>query len=346
MCKQIFEGTKKQILDQIKGNNYPKNHPFLDKRFENDQVLHILVLLKLILNNDELINDYINNKLKAHNNGIFAFDKYHQVLCEILFLWYLISGLIFKDNFEIVSSLKYEPILDNGKKMEYSLFDNTLNKTINFEIKHITVDPFIKNPDLNQFEENKYIKSFFKTDLTNISEDISGYILLKSEYKIVRAALKKISLKFLKKENQINIGIIVCQYGASMEDYFSFFLHPSKGYINKNEKIFENFDVIVLFSMTAIPDITFEQIYTSENIVSIITSNRVAQDFLEKYRLDNVIANNGEIHPHILKYTQETYAKYKYKIIDGFAYFFREDVNDEDIKIYTDKINAELTNSN
>ena len=62
-----------------------------------------------------MIDSYITGKLKAHNKGFFALDKYRQVFCEVTFLWYLVAGLIKNNKIDVVNTLIYEPMLENGK---------------------------------------------------------------------------------------------------------------------------------------------------------------------------------------------------------------------------------------
>lgn len=348
MCEKLFMQTKEYILNLIKKNNYPEDHPFLEKSFEKDQVLQILTLLKIFFHgkNENIIEEYISGKLKAHNNGIFAYDKFHQVLCEITFLWYIIAGLTQNNRFDIINTFTYEPILDNGKKLEYSFKDSKNDITINFEVKNITCDPFLREPNTDFKVGDKFIKPYFTDNLDCINESIENYTILSSQYKQIKGALKKIRDKFTFNEKELNIGVVVYQFAPSYEEIISYFMNPSNGYLFKDKRILKDFDAIIFFSMTPAPDLYMKDVYESDHVFSMLTSTRINPDLLKDFRLDNVYAtSDGKIFDEIIPFAQETYGKYVLENYNGILHFFREDIPQEETKAFCSKIKNKLNNS-
>ena len=340
----ILYQTKQNLLKIISNSDYPENHPFLDDNFKNDYILTILALTKLFLNSKDTVEDFLQNKLKSHDKGIFSIEKFHQNLSEITFLWYLLSSLGINDQHDMIKSFQYEPNMNKDKKAEYSFTEPNTEKTINFEVKTVTCDPFLKETDKDFKIGNKYIKTYFGDDISKYISDTEVYIKLKhsSQYKQIRSALKKIAEKFKNKSDSLNIGVIVCQFATSYEEFLAYFMHSKKGYISKNATIFKDFDAVIFFSLTATPSITMDEIYQTENTFTIVTSDKINSETLNNFRLDNIFCNKGTINENLLPYTEEEYGKYILEERHKILSFYREDLLFEEKEKYCKEIAKKL----
>ena len=99
-------------------------------------------------------------KCKSIENGMFSAIKYNQEISELSWLYYLIVGVLEKNQINLSEIFDEEKaIIDNGKKFEYSFLLNNPRCIAAFEVKTITCDPFIKK-DLKSLMEKSLLNLF------------------------------------------------------------------------------------------------------------------------------------------------------------------------------------------
>lgn len=92
---------------------------------------------------------------------MFSAIKYNQEISELSWLYYLIVGVLEKNQINLSEIFDEEKaIIDNGKKFEYSFLLNNPRCIAAFEVKTITCDPFIKE-GLEIIDGKKLVKPFF-----------------------------------------------------------------------------------------------------------------------------------------------------------------------------------------
>ena len=338
--EQIIISEKKAILEQIANSNYPPGHPFLTPTFENDFLLNILVLLKILCGQVAMVDDYISEKLKSHNEGVFCIEKYFQNVNEVTFLYYLFTSLICTENTSLLKSLDYEPSIGavGNKKFEYSFKQPTDGKIINFEVKTVTCDPVIKEDGFYAKDGDKFIKTFFPNDdISKYCKNLSEYRLMEksSLYRQIRSAIKKIDSKFKKDKNHINVGVIVGQFATSLDEFYAYFLNSKKGLIFKNKAFLKNIDALVYFSLSTGPDPMMTDIYESGHTFTILFNNDInIKEILSKFRLDNFAYSNGKILESLKRYTEKTHGRYIFKNINGIVFFIEEGTENNELDNY------------
>lgn len=95
--EQIHNATAsfaRQEIDKIK---YPPNHPFNEyPSTPESMVLELIVLIKALTNNDNMVRSFLK-KCKSVENGNFSNVKYNQNTSEVIWFYYLYTGLIKSD---------------------------------------------------------------------------------------------------------------------------------------------------------------------------------------------------------------------------------------------------------
>lgn len=128
----------------------------------------------------EMLDDYIDNKLKALCNGKFNVEIYFQGVNEIIFFYYLYSGIRKANREEEIIEIRYESfsITNPKKKLEYTfLFYSGV--AVCTEIKTITCDPYCKEK-LLKVVEGKYIKKYFHNFELSEIQNLQEYNMLEN----------------------------------------------------------------------------------------------------------------------------------------------------------------------
>ena len=137
-------------------------------------------------------------KCKSIENGMFSAIKYNQEISELSWLYYLIVGVLEKNQINLSEIFDEEKaIIDNGKKFEYSFLLNNPRCIAAFEVKTITCDPFIKE-GLEIIDGKKLVKPFFHQlkDCDYLKNQTESYILkLSTYYYQVEQNIKRIAAK-------------------------------------------------------------------------------------------------------------------------------------------------------
>lgn len=340
----LIEASKKDILTKITNSNYPNGHPFLASTFEDDFTIYILALLKVLSNNNELVDDYICDKLRSIDNGVFNVEKYFQNINEVTLLYYLFASLTKTENIKIAQSIEYESSIgaSGNKKFEYSFNIEELSKTINFEVKTVTCDPILKEQNFYAKDGDKLIKVFFpKEDLKKHVENLSDYKVLpkSSLYRQIRSSIEKINSKFTNDDNHINIGVIVGQFATSIEEFYSYFLNPKKGIVVKEKRYLKNIDALVFFSLSTGPDLMMDDIYQSGHTFTILFNNEMnIQKVLSKFRLDNLAYSNGKVVESLKDLSCQEFGKYIFKNVNGVVFYINEDTSEEELDDYINRL--------
>ena len=95
-------------------------------------------------------------------------------------------------------------------------------------MKNKNCNPFLKDTNIDFKKDGKYIKSYFGNPIKSLVTKNKNYTEKSSQYSQIKSALKKINDKFIVKDNELNVGVIVCQFSTSWEEYITYFLHPQK----------------------------------------------------------------------------------------------------------------------
>lgn len=348
--KDKIERAKDYIWNKIKINVYPDGHPFNEVKFvKDDYSVLIMALIKICLIETTIIDDYLDNKLVALDNGRCNYETYFQGLNELNFFYYLLSGCIKNDLLTHVYQIYYEnnSITNPMKKLEYTYcFDDMV--AVGVEIKTITCEPTFKETSMSIYDTMLIKKYFHDVDLRNI-ENIEQYKILEasSHDRQLRKNIKKIAEKFTGDNKSplklINVGVIVIQFATSIEEFYAYLLNENKGIIFNQD--FGNIDCLVFFSLTARPDYDMQDIYETGHIFSILLNDKpYIKDYLEKLRLDNYIATkvNGSviIDPDIVDYANKEYGVFKYIIDNGKSFYVPMESKQEDIDKYIRYING------
>lgn len=341
------------ILDIIE-TRYSINHPFRQKDFIYKPTLYQLAYAKLVceeyLNNKNILEDYLMKKLISNENGNYNIDLFNRNMSECIFFLYILMGIYIKSNlFNEISSIIYEPISVNNKKLEYT-FKFRDGYKINIEVKTIDCDPFLKDRQVMEIldlsKKNVYIKKYFKDidideELKEIFEEGGTYSVLSSNYRQVNKNIAKIREKFnFKSDKDINIGVLVIDYGTSREEYFSYLLHKDNGSIKKID--FGNIDNLILFSNTHQSSFTFDEIYDTEHIFSVTKNlDRYTEELYNKLRIDNYIVKNGVYVEPYSNFQDDVFGIYTSENINGLFTLLPYYVSYEERSKYLNEINRD-----
>lgn len=335
--------AKDYIINKIKSSNYPFGHPFLDPRFENDLVLSCLIMIKLYIRETGLIDDYIEKKFRAVKNGEFYLESYFQNLNEFMLFYYLFNALTESDMVKKLQHIHYEPKsqADNEKQLEYSFIfspDPQYDFYVNFEVKTITCDPFLRAEGAEINFEQRLIKRFFHdVDLTQLFsvEQLKEYVVLheSTHRRQIAKNIKKINEKFKKSGNVMNVGVIVVQFATSLEEFYAYLFHPEKGILYDAD--FSNLDCLVFFSLTNLTDIDMQGIYDSGHIFTMLFDEHGAlTPYLKAFKLDNIVSVGKKVAPYLLEDAKKEFGIYRYVASHGVTFFVPEDASEESISAY------------
>lgn len=330
--EELLYSGRKYVLDSIKSLCYPIGHPFLDGQFEKDIVFHMLTLLKLYIHENNIIDDFLK-KLKANKDGNFIHAQYFEALGEVTFFYYLFIGLLENKYLSKVYNIIYEPenIFENNKKLEYSFTLITPEQNldmINFEVKTISCDPFLREDNINLNNGMVLVKPFFNDVEINeefIKEEIPEFILLESSTHLrqLKKNIKKIISKYEGEKRlpykMINVGVFIVQFATSLEEFYAYLLHPTKGILFNME--FGNLDALVFFSLTSRTELDMSDIYNGNHLFSICLNNdRKVLDYLRMFRLDNFVAVESKVNNNFTEYANREYGAYRVVNKEGFLF--------------------------
>lgn len=346
-----FKRATDYVWKKIKANKYPEGHPFIQNDFtENDFLIQILSIIKMNLLETTIIDDYLDNKLKALDNGEFNCEIYFQGLNELNFFYYLLAGCIENSLLTNIHQINYEnnSITNPEKKLEYSFCFNDL-VVVGIEIKTITCDPIFKEKSMS-IHDTLLIKKFFHDVSLSDVNNLGQYKILEasSHDRQLRKNIKKISEKFTGENNTplklINVGVVMIQFATSIEEFYSYLLNTERGIIYNQD--LGNIDCLVLFSLTARPDLDMQDIYNTGHVFSVLLNDEpYVTDYLKRLRLDNYIATklNGMVHinQNFNKYTNIEYGIFKYVIKDDMSFYVPFKRTDEEIEEYVRYIKGE-----
>lgn len=346
-----FNDSIKYIAQLINDTSYPIGHPFNEVAFnENDIVFRILAILKTMNIDNVILKDFICNKIRATDCGKFSSERYFQSLSEIVIFYYIYCGVM-QNSTNRIEEILYEPIspYNPNKILEYSflLEDKTY---VNIEIKTITCDPLIKEKYFKIKDNKIYIKKYFPgIDINTEQIDkfgIDDYQLLEASthYRQLRKNIKKIVEKFEGDRNNIgkslNVGFVVVQFATSIEEFYSYMFHPTKGLLYELD--FGNLDCLVFFSLTPKCGLDMQDIYDRHHIFSLVfNGEKYVFDLLELMRLDHIAShpNKKVFSPYREEGIQE-FGCFKSIFKEGKFFFTDIHKSEEEIKDYLEYLNG------
>ncbi|WP_407301533.1 hydroxymethylbilane synthase [Clostridium botulinum] len=351
-CYNEILVNAQEILNII-DKTYPINHIFKTKKFVTDKFLFSFSYSKFIckkyLNNTEMMDDYINKKFKSMNKGVFNYKSLNENLSEFSVFFYIFCGIYFKSElYKIIDHLDYEPNGSNNKKYEYTFVLKDKTK-LNFEVKTLDCDPFSKDAkilkDIKLKDGDILGKAYFpNSNLENfIDYKTNGIVEISSSYRQTNRNIRNIKKKFeTRNDKDINIGVIVINYGTSREEFFSYLLNDEYGLINVQD--FGNIDNLVLFSMCGHTTLMMNEIYENEHIFSAsINTDRYKKDIFNSLRLDNYIIKDGKIESRFYDFKTEKFSLYKYIMRNGFMtiqpYYIEDNIIDDELSELRDIYN-------
>ena len=355
-CKIRIMENAKYILDFVQ-NKYNDDHPFRDIGFIDKPVLYQIAYSKLIcedyLENRNIINNYLDKKLISNIEGKFDIDLFNRNMNELMLLIYILMGIYIKSDLHTkIVRIDYEEIEPNSKEFEYSFICNDEYR-INVEVKTLDCDPFLRDKDVMRgidiYKKNIYIKKFFhgvdaEEELNSILDGVKEYTELKSNYRQVNSNIKKIRKKFEQKtEQDVNIGVLVINYGTSREEFFSYFLHEERGIVRRKDV--GNIDNLNLFSNTHQSSFLLDEIYETQHIFAVnLNLDNYKEEIFRKLRLDNYIIKNGLIEDEYSSYQYNSVGVYTSEIIDGCFTILPDFVDVEERKKHFDEMNKNNEN--
>ena len=186
-------------------------------------------------------------------------------------------------------------------------------KKINIEVKALECEPeYADKFDLFKMKDGQlFYKNYFPAcdESEVVPEDIRRKsIALKSNYRQVSKNVKKIYEKCDDKNDDVNIGFIMINYGTSREEYISYMVNKTHGYLYKNPMQNHNVDAFVIFSMCMDTDLLMDKIIDKEHIFVFANFPRADKKLLEKMRLSNFV---DETKQEYLYVAEECYGEYE-----------------------------------
>lgn len=351
--EMIHYQAHQYIINKMKELNYPNNHPFNNyPNTANGRALETIIILQCFLNDNEVI-DQMLIKCKSTKNGFFDPEIFNQNYSEIVVLYYLIIGVTYRDNNKSFNRILYEPknIYENNKMIEYSLLFNIQKENsdlINFEVKTITCDPFMKESDLRVINGKQLVKPYFFDDfiLEDIKNNYPDATILEcsSNYRQISKNLKKIVEKFdgenLTPYRLINVGVIVINFSTSFEEFYSYMLHDNKGLYYSAD--FGNLDALVLFTCDAKNDLKFDNIYNMGYVQTVLLNDSdYIKNYMEMLRLDNYMLIGKITSEDILKEAQKEYGVFKIIAKEGFLNIIPWSASDDEVDEYINYLKSD-----
>lgn len=343
---------KNKIIKKIQEANYPKQHPFLDDKFEGDFYHLILSIFMKFANSEVIVDDLIFKKLNGKVAGKYDHNRFQEGIGEFNVLYYLFCCFLLKTNNDNVAlkGVDYEPpAFVKDKTLEYALDLKLGNGSalVAVEVKTIETAPEYREESSLKIG-CKYVKPFFSgVSLDHLSEreDYNNLTLLKASthYRQLSKNIKKINKKFRYETAVINLGVVVFQYATSMDELFSYLYHPVNGIYIKNPEHFENLDALVFFSLTPTPDLMFSDLYEKNHVLTMRLTNEDWKIYmLDFLRLDNYIFKNNVVEDWVLPYVEKEYGIFEYRLANGLLFFINEDDDIEQADKHAEELSKKM----
>lgn len=337
-----YKKAEEYVLNKIKEMDYPHRHPFLDYPDTPNSInLMFIIILKLLLNNGEKIIDDLLEKCKAVEKGKYSHVRFMEGMDEVLVLYYILV-----DNYDKYEKIFYEPsgIINNNKKLEYSLINEKEKYMVNFEVKTMLCDPFIKEKNLPIDDGTVLFKK-----LVNSDEDIAKMFPEATELKnsVYYSAFKRNIRKIIEKYNgkkmldckMINIGFVCVHFSTSMEEFYTYLFHKEKGFFSDID--WGNLDVLILFVCDARNDLRLDNMYNMGYVNTIlINDDEFVQKHLHEMRLDNYVSKGKKVLMDIYEAAQKSYALFKVLNREGFINIIPYESTEEDIQSYVEYLKS------
>jgi len=344
--KNAMKKSEQFVLDEISRLKYPDEHPFNGyPNTPESMPLQMLVVMHSIMNNDEFIKSCLK-KCKAIESGSFSHHKYFQAINEVIWLYYMIVSLIENNSIDNLLKILDENICvyDNNKKFEYSLLlkdlESNENILINSEVKTLLCDPFTKEIDIKLIDGQKLVKPLFpKISCEEFLSSNPDAIELQActHYYQTEQNIKRIINKCRGKKitdySVFNIGIICINMATSLEEFYSYLFHKTKGVYSLllNSEV----DALVLISLDAHNDKKLDNIYSMGYIqTALIKPTSRNYRLCKLFRMDNYISQGNDIFEKAYLKGQKEYEKFKILNRDGFVNIIPIDASEEEIQEY------------
>ncbi len=302
---------------------YPINHPFRQPEFMFDGIAfslaYCLYIVPKYLHNTEMMIDMVEKKLISQVNNSFSLKLFNEGFSELEIFLYIIFGLFcYSNEYTNFDNLEYEPNGSNNKRFEYAFLMKD-GKKINIEVKALECEPeYADKINLFKMKDGQlFYKNYFPAcdESEIVPEDIrKKSIALKSNYRQVSKNIKKIYEKCDDKDDDVNIGFIMINYGTSREEYISYMVNKHHGYLYKNPMENHNVDAFVIFSMCMDTDLLMDKILEKEHILVFVNNQRAEKELLGKMRLSNIV---DETKQDYLWVAEECYGEFEGVNSDG-----------------------------
>lgn len=328
------------VLKIIHEYNYPDGHPFNDYPCTPESMpIKMLIIIYCFTQNEKMIRSYAK-KCKSIENGMFSAIKYNQEISELSWLYYLIVGVLEKNQINLSEIFDEEKaIIDNGKKFEYSFLLNNPRCVAAFEVKTITCDPFIKE-GLEIIDGKKLVKPFFPQlkDCDYLKNQTESYILKSSTYYYqVEQNIKRIAAKCrgtnISGEKLYCFGVIFINASTSFEEFYSYFFNEKYGL---SPFVYDSkIDVLTLVSFDAKNDFKFDNLYRNCYVQTfVVHPSEELLSICKALRLDNYIAIGNQINKYVLMRSKELFGKYKILCREGILNIIPANADEEEINKY------------
>ena len=278
--------------------HYPDNHILRQNTIFFDAIFFSLAYCSFVvpkyLHNTEMMKDMIERKLVCTDkNKCFSWKLFNESFSEFEIFFYLFSSIFLKsDLYKEFVKLEYESDGNKNKRFEYSFI--FVKQKINVEVKALECAPELSDKyDLLKMQDGtRFYKNYFFSQPDDIVpfEIRNKSIKLKSNIRQVGKNIKKINEKCKESESEINLGFLMINYGTSREEFISYLMNESDGYLVKNP--LDKIDALVLFSMCTNTDLLMEEIQKQNHIFVFKNENRADERLLIDLRLNNFVQNN------------------------------------------------------
>lgn len=315
---------------------YPQGHPFLRETFLFDamsfSLAYCLYMVPKYLNNTKMMADMLEHKLVCEKDGFFDRKQFNESYSEFEIFFYLFIGIFCKSSrSDKFAYLEYEPDGNKNKRFEYAFVFS--NYKINVEVKAIECDPeYADGINLMRMKDGEtfYKNYFYAYDEKNVipANILQNAVKLKSNYRQVAKNIKRIRNKCEKKENVINLGFLMINYGTSREEYISYLMHSEQGYLIRNS--LGNIDALVLFSMCMDTDLMMTKVMEEEHLFVFKNSDANIDELLQDLRLNNYVINDKNNKYYSV--FNDVYGIYKVIKTPNIMTIQRSDVEDEQIQ--------------
>lgn len=332
-----YKEAEEYVFNLINELHYPKGHPFVEYPNTPDSInLFFIIILKMLMGDEEKVIIDLLKKCKAIENNKYSHKKYLEGLDEVLVLYYIVI-----DNLGKYVNIIYEPdrIFDNDKKLEYSLINKAEQYIVNFEVKTMLCDPFIKENNLPAKDGTVLIKRLVNDNNIDITKIFPEAIELKNSvyYSAFKRNIRKIIEKFDGKRmmdcKMINIGFVCIHFSTSIEEFYAYLFHEEKGIFQTID--WGNLDALVLFASDARNDIKLDNLYQIGYIKTILLNeDAFIQKHLHEMRLDNYVSKGRKVPMDIYEEAQKSYALYKVMNREGYLNIIPYESTEEEIGEY------------